>query len=75
MNETPITLKGFLLRNTESTREGIQNYLSTYYLNQIDDSKYKFLGNLNILGNPLMVANNIKNSFKELIDRPKEGFI
>ena len=22
-----------------------------------------------------MVANNIKNSFKELIERPKEGFI
>lgn len=36
---------------------------------------YKVLGSLNIIGNPVSLFRNVATGFKDLKDKPAEGFV
>lgn len=54
---------------------GINKKLMEHYKSTVLKQLYKIFGALNILGNPTGLFRNITTGFKDLKDKPSEGFV
>lgn len=55
--------------------QGINSKLMQHYKSSVMRQLYKIFGSLNIIGNPVSLFRNISTGFKDLKDKPSEGFV
>lgn len=46
-----------------------------HYKSSVLKQLYKVFGSLNIIGNPVSLFRNVSTGFKDLKDKPSEGFV
>lgn len=71
----PIYLEGIIIENCVDTLQGLNTKLIEHYKNTVLKQLFKVFGSLNILGNPVGLFRNISTGFKDLKDKPSEGFV
>lgn len=75
VDSAPIYLDGIEITDCIDTLAGINNKLMGHYKGLFTSQIYKVVGSLNIIGNPMGLFRNISTGFKDLKDKPKEGFV
>ncbi len=75
IEDAPIVLDGIILNDCTDTMQGINNKLIAHYKNSVLKQLYKIFGSLNIIGNPVSLFRNISTGFKDLKEKPAEGFV
>ena len=63
-----------LLNNVFSDPSTITSLLITHYKNQSLTQIYKIIGNLDLIGNPINLLNNVCTGCFELVNEPRKGF-
>lgn len=71
----PIFFDGVIINDCVDTMQGINKKLIEHYKGSVMRQLYKVFGSLNILGNPVSLFRNISTGFKDLKDKPSEGFV
>lgn len=71
----PIIFDGIVINDCVDTVQGINQKLMEHYKGSVMRQLYKVFGSLNILGNPVSLFRNISTGFKDLKDKPAEGFV
>jgi vacuolar protein sorting-associated protein 13A/C len=74
VENAPILLSGIALKDCFDPLPKLQDKLVKHYKSQALGSLYRIVGSLNIIGNPVGLWNNISTGFKELVEKPAEGF-
>ena len=66
---------GVEIEDCVDTTDGLNKKLMEHYKGSVIKQLYKVFGSLNIIGNPVSLFRNVSTGFKDLKDKPSEGFV
>lgn len=75
VNQSPVTFPNIEFFNLFENLDGFQNLMITHFRETMKLNIAKIVGNLDIIGSPVFFVSNIAGGFKEVYQKPREGFI
>mgnify|MGYP002623931192 CR=1 FL=1 len=75
LDSAPIMLSGIQLNNVFDSQEQIIDKIVKKYKDDAAKMLLRLVGSLDIVGNPVALFENISGGFRDLIEKPYEGFI